>query len=86
MGNPVARLGDSSSHGGAIITSATKTSCEGMLVARVGDTLSCPIHGDNPIATGSPNFPTEGTLTARSGSVTACGAVIIGGATKTVCA
>lgn len=86
MANPVARLGDTSDHGGSIITSASQTYCEGKLVARVGDILSCPIHGPNPITTGSPNYPTEGALTARTSSKTVCGATIIGGATKTVCA
>ncbi|WP_083196724.1 PAAR domain-containing protein [Rhizobium sp. AC27/96] len=85
MANPVARFGDTSSHGGSITSSASKTGVEGKLVARVGDTLSCPIHGPNPILTGSPKFTAEGAQVARSGSVTACGAVIVGGATKTLC-
>jgi uncharacterized Zn-binding protein involved in type VI secretion len=85
MGNPVARIGDSSSHGGTITTSASKSICEGKLIARVTDLLACPIHGSNPIVTGSPKFITEGQLTARTGSLTQCGASIIGGATKTVC-
>ncbi len=85
MGYPVARRGDSSSHGGAIITSASNTTCEGHLYARVVDTLLCPIHGANPILTGSPRFTVEGAHVARGGSVTACGAIIIGGAVKTVC-
>jgi uncharacterized Zn-binding protein involved in type VI secretion len=82
----VARLGDTSSHGGAITTSAAKTKVEGQLVARVTDTLDCPIHGPNPILTGSPAYAAEGQAVARSGSVTQCGAVITGGATKTLCA
>ena len=85
MANPVARLGDTSSHGGAIATSATKTRCEGALVARVTDILDCPIHGPNAIVTGSPKFYCEGQQVARTGSTTACGATIIGGATKTAC-
>ena len=85
MSHPVARRGDTSSHGGSIITSASNTSCEGKLVARVGDILSCPLHGPNPITTGSPNYSTEGKKTARTTSLTGCGASIIGGATKTVC-
>jgi uncharacterized Zn-binding protein involved in type VI secretion len=85
MANPIARLGDTSSHGGTITTSAARTKVEGHLVARVGDTLNCPIHGPNAITTGSPKFSVEGALVARSGSVTVCGAVIIGGAAKTFC-
>ena len=88
MANPVARLGDSSSHGGVIITSASKTIVEGKLVARVGDSHSCPVpgHGVTPIVTGSPQFTAEGALVARTSSLTGCGALIIGGAQKTVCA
>ena len=87
MSHPVARLGDHSDHGGVIITSASKTTCEGKLVARVGDQHSCPIpgHGVTLITTGSPNYNTEGQKTARTTSLTGCGASIIGGATKTVC-
>ena len=87
MGNPVARIGDSSDHGGVIITCAAKTKVEGKLVARVGDLHSCPIpgHGVTPIVTGSPRFKAEGQRVARSTSLTGCGASIIGGATKTVC-
>ncbi len=83
--NPVARLGDTSSHGGQITTAATNTKVEGQFVARVNDTLNCPAHGPNPILTGSPKLEAEGQQVARSGSVTQCGAVIIGGATKTTC-
>lgn len=87
MANPVARLGDKSDHGGVIISSASKTTCEGKLVARVGDLHSCPIpgHGVTPIVTGSPQYTTEGQKTARTSSLTGCGAHIIGGATKTEC-
>lgn len=88
MGNAVARLGDSSNHGGIIISAASRTQVEGKMVARVGDSHSCPIpgHGVTPITTGSPQFKAEGALVARTGSLTGCGASIIGGATKTVCA
>ena len=85
MGFPVARWGDTGTHGGFIVTSATKSRCEGALIARVGDIYACPEHGPNPITSGSPSFPTEGQATARTGSTTACGAKIIGGATETVC-
>lgn len=86
---PVARLGDKSSHGGTIITSGQKMICEGIKVARVTDLHSCPIpfHGVTPIVTGSPNHIVEGQQCARGnggqGSVTGCGAIIIGGAIQT---
>ena len=79
----IARLGDSSSHGGAIITSASTTRTEGILTARVGDLHVCPIpgHGVTPITNGSGNFKCEGKITAVDGSICGCGAVITAGST-----
>ena len=87
MGNPVARLTDTSDHGGTIVTAASQTTVEGKKIARVGDLHSCPIpgHGVTPIVTGSPRFKAEGAKVARTTSLTGCGASLIGGATKTVC-
>ena len=79
-----ARLGDTSSHGGAIITSASKTMCEGALVAREGDILNCPIHGPNPIVGHSVKYKAEGAFVARHGDATACGATLVSGATKSI--
>jgi uncharacterized Zn-binding protein involved in type VI secretion len=69
------------------VSSAAYTLVEGKLVARKGDFHSCPIplHGVTAIQDGSPRFKCEGAEVARSGSVAGCGAVIIGGATKTTC-
>ncbi len=87
MSNPVARLGDGSSHGGTIVTASTVPT-EGAMTAVVGSMHACPLpnHGTTPITTGSPNFAIGGQPVARTGSVCGCGAVIQGGATKTVCA
>lgn len=75
----IARIGDGSSHGGVVISSASVSKTEGALTARVGDLHSCPIpgHGVTPITNGSGNFKCEGMVTAVSGSVAGCGAVII---------
>lgn len=81
----VARLGDPHSHGGVIITSASRTKVNGILIARVGDLINCPIHGVNPIVAGSPKFKIEGQLVARVGSLCACGAVISGGSPNFNC-
>ncbi len=80
MTAPVARTGDSSTHGGIITTGASHTTVEGQNVATVGSILHCPIHGAQQITTGSQIWKVEGQPVARSGSVAACGAVIIGGA------
>lgn len=78
----ICRLGDTSTHGGAIITSAAKTKHEGALTAREGDILNCPIHGPNPIVGHSQKQKVEGKWVARHGDLTACGAALISGATK----
>ncbi len=78
----IARIGDGSSHGGVVISSDSVTTTEGALTARVGDLHSCPIpgHGVTPITTGSGRFKCEGMITAVTGSIAGCGAVIISGA------
>jgi len=85
MSVPQARLGDISSHGGVIITSAVRTLVNGIPGARMGDLHVCPIpgHGVTPIVTGSLDTLTEGLPNARIGDVTACGAVIVTGSLDT---
>lgn len=78
----IARLGDTSSHGGAIVTSAARTLVEGALVARETDILDCPIHGPNPIVGHSSRLKAEGLFVARHGDSTACGATLVSGATR----
>ncbi len=79
----VIRLGDTSTHGGAVVTSCQRWPAEGQLVARIGDILDCPIHGPNPIVEGSPDTICEGKEVARHGDHTACGAALISGAVRT---
>lgn len=81
----IARLGDTGTHGGSIISSASKWKCEGALIARRGDIYACPIHGPNPIVEGSGLWRCEGAPVARHGDATACGATLISGASKWVC-
>jgi uncharacterized Zn-binding protein involved in type VI secretion len=79
----IARLGDTSTHGGAIVTAASERSkCEGKRIARHTDILNCPIHGPTPIVTHSQKMLCEGLHVARHGDLTACGAALISGATK----
>lgn len=82
---PIARLGDTSTHGGTIISAGSQYRCDGILVARVGDFHSCPIpgHGITAITTGSNKVRSEGQLVAAIGSLTGCGAVINTGSPTT---
>lgn len=78
----VVRLGDTSSHGGAVITSSQDYKSEGIFVARVTDLLVCPIHGVNPIVEGSDYHLNNGLKLARHGDHTACGAALIASVQK----
>lgn len=79
----IARLGDTSTHGGEIVTSASKTFAEKKKIAREGDILNCPVHGPNPIVGHSAKHKAEGKYLARQTDLTECGAALISGATKT---
>ncbi|MQY44502.1 PAAR domain-containing protein [Rhizobiales bacterium RZME27] len=81
----IARLGDSGTHGGSIVSAASKWKCEGALIARKGDLYACPIHGTNPIVGGSSKWKCEDADIARHGDATACGATLISGASKWKC-
>ncbi|MHB0998529.1 MAG: PAAR domain-containing protein [Armatimonadota bacterium] len=85
MANPAARLGDSSSHGGTIISGASRTLINGIPAARKGDLHSCPKegHGVTQIVTGSDCVDIEGSPAARVGDSTGCGAVINTGSPDT---
>ena len=84
---PLARLGDSSSHGGVIISSGTKVrdGYDNKLVARKGDFHSCPQpgHGITMIDTASPKVKSEGKYVAAITSVAGCGAIITTGSQTT---
>lgn len=82
----IIRLGDTSDHGGQVITAAQSVLCEGKRVARKGDLFDCPVedHGVNPIIEGSSGIMAEGKPVARQGHKTQCGASLISGATHSV--
>jgi uncharacterized Zn-binding protein involved in type VI secretion len=49
---------------------------DGKPVARLGDKVTCPIHGDTVINSGSATYITDDQPTARDGDTTACGATL----------
>lgn len=81
----IVRLGDTSNHGGQVVTAASHWWCEDARIARIGDILNCPIHGPQPIVTGSGIWQCEDSPIARDGDVAACGAVLFSGAVKWAC-
>jgi len=82
----VVRLGDSSSHGGTVITASSRVRVGGVLVARAGDLHSCPVpgHGITAITTGAARCKVERSAVARAGDVAGCGAVLIASQGKAV--
>ena len=75
----VIRLGDATSHGGKVESvSATHFTVDGIPVACVGDTCSCPIRGhDNcMIAEGDSTHIIDGVAVAYDGHKTTCGATL----------
>lgn len=86
MANPIARLGDTTNHGGTIISGASRTLINGIPAARKGDLHSCPLegHGVTPITTGSDSVFIEGSPAARVGDSVECGAIIIAGSPDTL--
>jgi uncharacterized Zn-binding protein involved in type VI secretion len=80
--NPIARLGDTSTHGGQIVTASPNVRCDGLQVGRNGDFLQCPAHGLQPVTSISNGKRVNGQLILTVGAVAACGAVISSGSPK----
>ena len=70
--------GDDTSHGGKILTGSDRIKVKGRRAARIGDKVSCPIHGDNEITEGSGRMKDGATPLSREGDHTQCGAYLIG--------
>ena len=75
-----ARITDTGSHGGMIVSGAGSVIDENQPTSRIGDMYACPIHGMNPIVSGANHIIVENSPSSRIGDVTACGAVIVSGA------
>ncbi|WP_412527543.1 PAAR domain-containing protein [Burkholderia lata] len=73
----IAYEGGVTSHGGKILTGSDRIKVKGRRVARIGDKVSCPIHGDNEIVEGSFSMKDGTTPLSRDGDHTRCGAVLI---------
>jgi len=82
MAQPIARLGDTSSHGGQIISASGNVFCDGAQVARHGDILQCPAHGAQPINSISGGVSVNGRRILTVGAVANCGATITTGSAR----
>lgn len=70
-------LGDKTSHKGTVLEASQQSDSGGKPIARVGDKVSCPIHGDTTISSGDQTMIVDGKPVARHGDKTACGATLI---------
>jgi uncharacterized Zn-binding protein involved in type VI secretion len=84
MPGPVIRLGDKTSHNGTVAEASTMSDSGGKGIARMGDKVSCPIHGSTTITSGDQTCIVDGKPVARHGDKTSCGATLIASQQATV--
>jgi uncharacterized Zn-binding protein involved in type VI secretion len=84
MAGPLIRLGDKTSHDGAVIEASPNSDIDGVGIARMGDKTTCPVHGPGPIISGDATLIIDGKAAARHGDKTACGATLIAGQQTTI--
>lgn len=81
MGQPAARLGDPTAHGGVIVVGFPMVLIGGMPAARIGDMHICPMlnpgvppppHVGGPVVLGSPMVLIGGAPAARMGDMLVC--------------
>ncbi|MFB9124611.1 PAAR domain-containing protein [Paraburkholderia dipogonis] len=76
----VIRLGDTTNHGGAVVTGSETMDYDGRPVARKGDLVECPLHpqvNPNVILEGDDEITDHGIPVARHGHHATCGCSLI---------
>lgn len=75
---PAIRQGDTTTHGGTVITASSNLNIYGKTGACMGDMVTCPkCRGTFPIIEGASSVNTFGKSLALDGMMTACGAELI---------
>ena len=84
-------VGDSTTHGGVVISGSPTYTIQGKAVARLGDQVDCPQrypggrpHGVNKIIEGDPTCMVNGLPVALEGHHTECGCALIGSVNSTL--
>lgn len=79
-------VGDSTDHGGKVISGSPNRDIDGKAIARLGDKVECPQyypggrpHGINKIITAHNAVTVDGIPVAVHGCATECGCKLIGG-------
>ncbi|MET0320174.1 MAG: PAAR domain-containing protein [Duganella sp.] len=86
MAGALIRLGDKTSHGGAVLSASPVSESGGIAVARVGDRVSCPRpgHVNCVIVSGDATMIVDGQPVARHGDKVSCGATLIASQQATI--
>ncbi|MFC5474133.1 PAAR domain-containing protein [Paraherbaspirillum soli] len=84
-------VGDTTDHGGKVISGSLTHDIGGKAIARLGDEVDCPKHypdnrphGINKIITAHPTFTVGGVPVAVQDCETECGCKLIGSVSATV--
>ena len=80
MARPLIVVGDSTNHGGTVLSGSPASTINGKPIARIGDKVSCSKEGHDhttTIVTGDPTLIIDGKPAARDGDQTDCGARLI---------
>ena len=85
MSLKIITVGDSTDHGGTVISGSPTRDIDGKAIARIGDQVSCPQvypggkpHGVNKIVTGHATVTVDGIAVAVENCTTECGCKLIG--------
>lgn len=85
MSLKIITVGDSTDHGGQVISGSPNHDIAGKAIARLGDKVSCPLfypggkpHGINKIITAHESLTVNGVPVAVQDCTTECGCKLIG--------
>lgn len=80
----IVRLGDTSSHGGSMITAGSAVMVNGIPMCVSGDLHSCPIDGHGVTSvTGTASYKSNSKSGVKTGDSAGCGATIVTGSENT---
>lgn len=85
MSADIITVGDTTTHGGVVISGSDTCRVKGKPIARLGDLVSCPQcypdgrpHGINPIVQVAGRYKVGGIPGACAGDICECGCVLVG--------
>lgn len=84
MTRRIVLVGDPTSHHGVVLSGSPTASIAGKAIARLGDEVSCPEHGNNKIVEGEAGYTIGGVPVALEGHHGECGCCLISTASASV--